>query len=221
MVAQRVHAPRLVPRAPHAGAEGRGDEDRHRGHREKKDHERRPVEAGRRGQREAERARPAANRDAVVPVGDADPAIGHAPHDLAERHGDHHEAEPGAAQGQDREDRRGEQRHGEGAHRDPDVAVSFVHDARARVRRDAEEPGVAEAHEPGVAGEHVHAEREDGVEEHLARDVDVVSSADPVRHRGQDRQRDAEGEPAHAAGRPKRPCGRTTSTISMGKNSTT
>ena len=99
--------------------------------------------------------------------------------------------------------------------------MAVVHDPGAGVRGDAEESGVAEADQPGIAGEHVHAEGEDAVEEDLAGDVGVVGPADPPRYRSQDDQRGGERGPPHAVCRPKRPCGRTTSTMSMGRNRTT
>ena len=49
-------------------------------------------------------AGPAVHVDAIVAVGDADPAIGEAPEDLPERQRDHHEADAGRAQRQHRED---------------------------------------------------------------------------------------------------------------------
>ena len=221
MVAERVHAPGLITRAAHAGAERRGDEHRHRGHRDQEDDERRPVEARRRGERQPERARAALDRDAIVAVGDADPAVGDAPDDLAERHRDHDEGQARTPQRQHREHGGGQERQRERAGRDREVAVAAGHDLGARVGRDTEQPGVAQADQARVARQHVHAEREDGVEEDLARDVDVVGAAHPQRQRDEGHEGRAEGKRFHAAGRPNNPWGRTTSTISMGRNSTT
>ena len=221
MVAERVHAPRLVARAADTGAERRGDEDRHRDQRRREHDERRPVERGRRGEGQAERARPALDGDAVVAVRDAEPPIGDTPHDLAERHRDHHEAEPGAAKGQRREDDAGDERHHERARHDRQVAVAIVQQARAGVRGDAEQSRVPERHQPRVTDQHVDAEREDRVEQDLARDVHVVGAAHPERHRRQDGERDGQREPLHAVGRPNRPWGRNTRTISIGRKSTT
>src|SRR5262249_38268313 len=94
-------------------------------------------------------------------------------------------------------------------------------DLRPRIGRDAEEPRVSEGHQPRVAREHVHAESEDGIQQDLARDVDVEGPAHPPWHRHQQYERGGDGEPLHAAARPKSPCGRRTSTTSMGRNSTT
>src|SRR5207244_9289213 len=109
----------------------------------------------------------------------------------------------------------------EGARGHREVRVSSIHDLGGGVSGNAEEPGVAEGDEPGMPGEHVHAESEDGVQEDLARDVDVVGAADPEGKRGEDHESDDGGEAPHSACRPNRPCGRTTSTMSMGRNRTT
>ena len=107
VVAEGGHAPGLVARPAQGGPERRGDQHRHRPEGEHEHHEGRPVEVGRRGERQPERARPPAHRDAVVAVRDADPAIGDTPDDLAERQGDHHEPDAGAAQREHREQRGG------------------------------------------------------------------------------------------------------------------
>ena len=129
---------------------------------------------------------------------------------------------PAAAQRERREERGGGERQDERDRDGREMAVPAVQEAGRRVGRDAEEPGVAQADEAGVAHQHVDPEREDGVEEDLAADVDVEGAAGPERQCGQGQQRGDEGEALHpAAGRPKRPWGRTTRTRSMGRNSTT
>ena len=62
VIAERVHAARLVARAAQRGAERRAHEDRHRGDRKQKDDQRRVIEGARRIERQAERRRPASTR---------------------------------------------------------------------------------------------------------------------------------------------------------------
>ena len=87
---------------------------------------------------------------------------------------------------------------------------------------DAEQRGVAKRDQPGVTGENVQAEREHGVEQDLAGDVDVIIAAQPVWQSDEHEQRDRQGDdtPAHGTNLPNRPCGRKISTSSMGRNST-
>ena len=67
---------------------------------DEEDDERRIVEGRGAGDGDAERRRAAVQADAVVAVGEADPAIGEAPDDLTERQRDHDEADAGRAQRQ-------------------------------------------------------------------------------------------------------------------------
>ena len=91
---------------------------------------------------------------------------------------------------------------------------------------DAEQAGVTERDEAAVADQDVQAEREDGVEQDLARHVDVIDARHPI---GQGDQRDeghgegdvrARRDAAHGTCLPNRPCGRKISTSSIGRNST-
>src|ERR1700688_685323 len=89
---------------------------------------------------------------------------------------------------------------------------------RHGIAGDAEEPGVAERDKAGIADEHIEAEREDGVDQDLADDVDVIAVDDPQRH-GSKRY---EPEPkrdrsAHGACLPNNPCGRTSRTSNIGR----
>ena len=100
VVAECGHAPGLVARAGKADAERRAREDRH-GRDSDQEHEQRGVVEGRcTAQADAERCRPRRHVDAVVAVGQARPAVGDAPQDLADRQRDHEEADAGGAQGE-------------------------------------------------------------------------------------------------------------------------
>ena len=50
---------------------------------------------------------------------------------------------------------------------------------------DAEQAGMAERHQAGVTDEHVKPQREHRVEQHLARDIDVIDLLDGVGHSDQ------------------------------------
>ena len=50
---------------------------------------------------------------------------------------------------------------------------------------DAEQAGMAERHQTGVTDEHVKPQREHRVEQHLARDIDVIDLLDGVGHSDQ------------------------------------
>ena len=92
------------------------------------------------------------------------------------------------------------------------------------IGRDAEQAGMAERHQAGITDQNVQAQREDGVEQDLARHVDVIDAAHPLRHcRQQQRtRRRARCGALHDHGTclPNRPCGRKISTSSIGRNST-
>src|SRR5262249_27667244 len=152
---------------------------------------------------------------------DADPPIGDAPDDLTERYRDHDEAEPGSPQGEHREDGGGGERQRDRAGGDRDVIVTVVHDAGRAVGGDPEQAGVAERDQPSVADQDVDAEGEDRRDQDLARDVEGVDDTDTQGNSRARKQRTGQREPLHTAGLPKRPWGRTTSTISSGRKSTT
>src|ERR1051325_6639606 len=78
-----------------------------------------------------------------------------------------------------------------------------------------------ERDEAGIADQHVEPERENRVEQDLRGDVGVVAVANPERHRRQDDQPQRERQPLHGAALPNSPSGRTTSTTSIGRKSTT
>jgi hypothetical protein len=209
-----------VPRR--LGAEGGADKNRDRRDGGEEHGQRRPIKRRCRGQRQPERARPGGDRDSVVAIGDADPAIGDPPDDLAQRDGDHDKAEPGAAQCQQGEDPGAKQRRRERAKDGDEVIGAAVDEDRPGIGGKAEEPCMAERNETGVADQHVEPQRENGIEQDLRGDVDIIAVGDPER---QGRQRDysqCQDEPSQSvAARPKRPCGRNTRTISIGRNSTT
>src|SRR5260221_329672 len=78
--------------------------------------------------------------------------------------------------------------------------------------------GMAERDEPGIAHEHVETKREDGVDQDLADDVDVVAVDDPQRHGDERQKRKSERDPPrHGACLPNRPCGRTSKMSSIGR----
>ena len=86
----------------------------------------------------------------------------------------------------------------------------------------AEQPGVAQRNQAGVAHEHVQPERKDRVEQDLAGDVDVIDAGHPVRQGCERHERNAECKEtsAHGTCLPKRPCGRSSRTSSIGKKRT-
>ncbi len=88
---------------------------------------------------------------------------------------------------------------------------------------DAKQPGMAERDQPAIAGEDVEAEREHGVVQDLAGDVEIIDARHPIGQRHQRHEgggKTDETQAAHGTNLPNRPCGRTISTISMGRNST-
>src|SRR3974390_1170988 len=102
------------------------------------------------------------------------------------------------------------------------MPVTELQHVAGGIGRDAEQPGMAERHQPAIADQHVQAEREDGIEQDLAGDVDVIDAEHPVGQREQRHECDAEGDEARAHGTclPNRPWGRNSSTSSMGMNRT-
>src|SRR6185312_7587173 len=80
---------------------------------------------------------------------------------------------------------------------------------------------MAKRHQPGVTHQDVQPQREHRVDQHLGGDVHVVAVADPQRDGCQDEQRKGDGKTLHSATRPNKPCGRTTSTMSIGRNKMT
>ena len=93
----------------------------------------------------------------------------------------------------------------------------------AGIAGDADIGGVAERHHAAEAEHQVEAQRQDREDQALARHVDVEIMRDDARQRDQrerrDRKRD-EVAAAHNCTRPNRPCGRNTSTSTIGRNST-
>src|SRR5579871_4449156 len=106
------------------------------------------------------------------------------------------------------------------------MAVTCLQQKSRRIARDAKEARMAERYESGVADEHVEGEREDRPEQNLARDVDVIGIADPEGQGREQRQRDGDRGEAqmpriHGTTLPKRPCGRSTSTSTIGRKKIT
>ena len=195
---------------------------RHGRERQQENNKRRVIESVRVRQRKSKRFGAGLQAQAVVAAGEADPAVGEAPQDFAQRERDHDEADAGRAQR-----KRGIDRHRyEADHqRDEDrdgVAKAQLQHVAGRVGRDAEKAGMAERHQPAVAGQHVQPERKDGIEQDLARDVDVVNASHPIRQRDKHHERDKKGEDALAHGTclPNRPCGRSSRTSNIGRNRT-
>ena len=141
----------------------------------------RPRWARRRSQRQPERARPGSDRDAVVPVGDADPTVGDTPDDLPQGDGDHDKAEPGAAQRQYGKDRGGGDGHHQRAEDAEEVTGTAIDKDRPGIGGDAEESRMAERDEARIADQQVEPQREDGIEQDLGGDVHVIVVGDPER----------------------------------------
>ena len=123
--------------------------------------------------------------DAVVAPGEIVGAISHAPDDLPERKRDHDEAEAGRAQRQHAEERRGRGRERDREHRRGELIVARGGGEDAGIAGNAEIGGMPERDHAAVAEHHVDGEREQRVNEHLARHVDVELVADNPRHRGE------------------------------------
>ena len=220
--AECVHAPRLIARAGKRGAERRIDDDSAARDREQEDDQRRIIETHRRGQRQSKWRRTRIDGDAVVAVGDADPAIGQSPDDLAKRQRNHDETDAAGAQRQ-RGKARGHYQAGGQSARDGDgVPVACGEQIGDRVSRHSRQPGVPERHQPAIADQNIQAERKHRIEQDLARDVDVVRLGNGVRQRKQrhHRERHCDKPVVHRTCPPNRPCGRSTSTRTIGRNST-
>ena len=223
IVTEHAHAPRLVARAHQARAErgAREPPDAEQG--DDEDDEREIIEAGCVAEVETERHRPRRVPDAVVAAGEVVGPIGDAPDDLAERERDHDEAEAGRAQRQQPEKRRRRGRHRDREDRRRQVVVTRGDGEDAGVAGNAEVTGVTERDHAAIAEHHVDRQRKQRIDQHLSRHVDVEFVADDQRQ-GQERQRaDGEGDDGaqrHICTRPNNPCGRNTSTSTIGRKST-
>ena len=174
------------------------------------------------GEIDPEGARAGGDAHAVVAAGEADPAIGEAPDDLADGERDHQEAQaPGAER--ERADDAGE--HGAGGQRAEGGGkgreMGGSDQPGIDVGRHAEEGGLGERDHAAVAEQHVEAECEEGEDEDLAGDRDVEDSGEEPGQdgeEGRDEERGAEraGE-AHWATRPKRPSGLTMRAMIIGR----
>ena len=91
-----------------------------------------------------------------------------------------------------------------------------------RVGGHTEKAGVAKRNQAGVSHQHIQPEREDGVEQDLAGDIDVIDAGHPVRQSCERCEGDGNSERARAHGTclPNRPCGRKSRTSSIGKKRT-
>src|SRR2546423_13999731 len=101
------------------------------------------------------------------------------------------------------------------------MAGAGIDKKRAGISGDAEQPGMAERDKSGIADQHVEPERKHRVQQDLRRDICVIAVADPERHRREENEPGGERKTLHGAARPNRPCGRNTSTTSIGRKSTT
>src|SRR5215472_4304568 len=99
----------------------------------------------------------------------------------------------------------------------PKNAAAAVDSAIAKIA------AVTERDHAAVAEHHVDREREQRIDEHLARHVDVELVADDPRQRHEDERANGErddGATRHICTRPNNPCGRNTSTSTIGRNRT-
>src|SRR6516162_1714077 len=87
---------------------------------------------------------------------------------------------------------------------------------------EAEQSGMPERYQPCIANKYAQAQRENGIEQDLARNIDIISARHLVRDHCERNQCQAESEVAgyHGTWRPNRPCGRNTRTSSMGRKRT-
>jgi hypothetical protein len=226
--AQRRHARRLVAGAGEAGAERRPREGPHGQQDRQEDREGRVVERLRACERQPEGCGPARQVDAIVAVGEAGPAVGDAPHDLAQRQRDHQEADAGGPQRQQGEDRRSGERHADGGEAGDEVAGARLQHEPHRVCRHGQQPGMAEGDEAGVADEDIECQRCHRPQQDLAGDVDVERvMPEPDRQcqeqrNAQQRSRGGAGRssdaPGHVVTLPNRPCGRSTRISTIGRN---
>ncbi len=228
IVAEHAHAARLVACAHQARAERRAGEAPDAEQRDREHDQSEIVEALRIVDVDAERHRARRVADAVVTAGKRIRAIGDAPDDLAERERDHHEAEPGCTQRKHAEEGGGHGRECDGEDCGGELAVACGDQQDAGIAGDAEIAGMAERDHAAIAQHHVDREREQGVDQHLRRHVDVELVADDPRHCEQEQRADGDrnhlrvpgGLAAHSCTRPNRPCGRKTRTSTIGRNST-
>ena len=102
------------------------------------------------------------------------------------------------------------------------MAETVLQHVAGCVGGDAEQAGMAERNQSAVAGKDVQANGEYGVEQDLAGDIEVINAGHPIGQRRQRQQADGDGDDprAHGTNLPNKPCGRTISTISMGRNKT-
>ena len=106
------------------------------------------------------------------------------------------------------------------------MAVAGLQHVAGGIGRDAEQAGMAERDQAGITDQHVQPEREDGVEQNLAGDVDVINARHPMRHRDERDESNRKCDEArahdaiHGTNLPNKPCGRNSSTSNIGRNST-
>ena len=94
---------------------------------------------------------------------------------------------------------------------------------RRRISGEPEEARMAQRDEPAIADDHVEPQREHGIEQDLARDVDVIDARHPERQAREHGERDDDRDEAaggHGACLPKKPRGRSTSISTIGRNRT-
>ena len=106
---------------------------------------------------------------------------------------------------------------------DGEVVVAGGDGEDAGIAGDAEVAGVAERDHAAVAEHHVDRERKQRIDQHLGRHVDVELVADDPRQNQQRQRADGKrdgGAQRHICTRPNNPCGRNTSTSTIGRNST-
>ncbi len=102
------------------------------------------------------------------------------------------------------------------------MAVSGGEQIGDGVARHTEQAGMAERYQAGITHQHVEPECEHGIEQNLAGDIDVIDFRDRVRHGDQREDRNGNGNApgGHRTWPPNRPCGRSTSTSTIGRNRT-
>ena len=130
---------------------------------------------------------------------------------------------PVARKASTREDRRCGERDREGHEIGGEMIVACRQEHCRRIPAHREQARVAERREARVADQDVEREREDGPEQDLAGNVDVVGVADPDRQCREQHEHEGDGgalgrNPAHETTLPNRPCGRSTRIASIGRN---
>ena len=91
------------------------------------------------------------------------------------------------------------------------------------IAADGKQAGVAQGREAGIADEQIERQGQNGPDQDLAGDIDVVGVADPdgqadEQHKSKEAQGAPGADPTHVTTLPNSPCGRSTRITSIGKN---